>query len=152
MKWALARLISDRGGRGFVSWEVYSDFKTAERGTSFSLAFSRGGRKRRNILLNTLFSCSNRLPSQILHRPPHLSTCRQQRSSPVRLLSFRPLAFFSRPCRPSCRQFAPLIPPPLFLLPVSSFRVEYIADIRSSLALPSSHSSPASLLTAGRTA
>jgi hypothetical protein len=32
MKWGLARLVNDRGGRGFVSWELYNDFKQGERG------------------------------------------------------------------------------------------------------------------------
>lgn len=32
MKWSLARLVNDRGGRGFVSWELYNEFKSAERG------------------------------------------------------------------------------------------------------------------------
>lgn len=32
MKWSLARLVNDRGGRGFVSWELYNEFKKAERG------------------------------------------------------------------------------------------------------------------------
>ncbi|GJN91519.1 hypothetical protein Rhopal_004542-T1 [Rhodotorula paludigena] len=32
MKWGLARLINERGRRGFVSWDSYNEFKTAERG------------------------------------------------------------------------------------------------------------------------
>ncbi|GAA5898684.1 hypothetical protein JCM6882_000896 [Rhodosporidiobolus microsporus] len=35
LKWALGRLVSDRGTRGFVSWDLYSDFKLAERATGF---------------------------------------------------------------------------------------------------------------------
>jgi len=31
LKWGLARLVNDRGGRGFVSWELYNDFKASER-------------------------------------------------------------------------------------------------------------------------
>lgn len=36
LKWALARLINDEGGRGFVSWDAYKSFKTAERDSGFS--------------------------------------------------------------------------------------------------------------------
>lgn len=32
LKWALARLVNDEGGRGFVSWDAYKSFKIAERG------------------------------------------------------------------------------------------------------------------------
>ncbi|BGP67094.1 hypothetical protein RTG_00488 [Rhodotorula toruloides ATCC 204091] len=35
MKWSLARLVNDRGGRGFVSWELYNEFKKAERATGY---------------------------------------------------------------------------------------------------------------------
>ncbi|GAA5827054.1 hypothetical protein JCM11251_002224 [Rhodosporidiobolus azoricus] len=35
LKWALGRLVSERGTRGFVSWESYSDFKLAERATGY---------------------------------------------------------------------------------------------------------------------
>ncbi|GAA5918830.1 hypothetical protein JCM1841_002760 [Sporobolomyces salmonicolor] len=35
MKWALGRLINDRGGRGFVSWDSYNDFKAAEKATGY---------------------------------------------------------------------------------------------------------------------
>ncbi|GAA5872254.1 hypothetical protein JCM3774_003326 [Rhodotorula dairenensis] len=36
LKWALARLVNDEGGRGFVSWKVYNSFKAAERDSCFS--------------------------------------------------------------------------------------------------------------------
>lgn len=32
LKWALARLVNDEGGRGFITWEAYHRFKIAERG------------------------------------------------------------------------------------------------------------------------
>ncbi|BGP12621.1 hypothetical protein JCM10213_008758 [Rhodosporidiobolus nylandii] len=35
LKWGLGRLVNDRGARGFVSWDLYSDFKTAERATGY---------------------------------------------------------------------------------------------------------------------
>ncbi|SCZ91004.1 BZ3500_MvSof-1268-A1-R1_Chr1-3g02467 [Microbotryum saponariae] len=35
MKWALARLINDRGGRGFVSWDLYDDFKHSEKAAGY---------------------------------------------------------------------------------------------------------------------
>ncbi|GAA6039053.1 hypothetical protein JCM8097_000174 [Rhodosporidiobolus ruineniae] len=35
LKWGLGRLVSERGTRGFVSWDLYSDFKVAERATSY---------------------------------------------------------------------------------------------------------------------
>ncbi|SCV68870.1 BQ2448_991 [Microbotryum intermedium] len=35
MKWALARLINDRGRRGFLSWDLYDDFKHSERTAGF---------------------------------------------------------------------------------------------------------------------
>ncbi|KAM0793218.1 hypothetical protein ACM66B_000685 [Microbotryomycetes sp. NB124-2] len=35
LKWSLARLINDRGGRGFVEYAVYEDFKMSERTLSF---------------------------------------------------------------------------------------------------------------------
>ncbi|GAA5950992.1 hypothetical protein JCM3765_004649 [Sporobolomyces pararoseus] len=31
MKWALARLVNNQGARGFVSWDAYREFKTAEK-------------------------------------------------------------------------------------------------------------------------
>ncbi|GAA5846946.1 hypothetical protein JCM3766R1_004024 [Sporobolomyces carnicolor] len=31
MKWALARLVNNQNGRGFVSWDAYREFKTAEK-------------------------------------------------------------------------------------------------------------------------
>lgn len=34
MKWGLARLVNERGQRGFVSFDLYSQFKTAERSES----------------------------------------------------------------------------------------------------------------------
>ena len=32
IKWSLARLVNDQGGRGFLGWEAYKDFKNAEKG------------------------------------------------------------------------------------------------------------------------
>ncbi|GAA6062080.1 hypothetical protein JCM10212_006503 [Sporobolomyces blumeae] len=31
VKWGLARLVNDQGGRGFVSWDLYREFKQAEK-------------------------------------------------------------------------------------------------------------------------
>lgn len=39
MKWALARLVNNQNGRGFVSWDAYREFKTAEK-SEFSLGTS----------------------------------------------------------------------------------------------------------------
>lgn len=33
MKWGLARLINEKGGRGFLSWDLYNEFKVGEQGT-----------------------------------------------------------------------------------------------------------------------
>jgi len=38
MKWALARLVNERGRRGFVSSEAYESFRSAERGALSSHA------------------------------------------------------------------------------------------------------------------
>ncbi|KAI5481457.1 hypothetical protein MNV49_004213 [Pseudohyphozyma bogoriensis] len=35
MKWGLARLINDKGKRGFLPWEVYHEFKLGERAASY---------------------------------------------------------------------------------------------------------------------
>ena len=32
LKWGLGRLVNDRGGRGFISWDSYYSFKQAEFG------------------------------------------------------------------------------------------------------------------------
>lgn len=39
IKWGLARLVNDQGGRGFLSWEAYKDFKNAEKGMSRSMSY-----------------------------------------------------------------------------------------------------------------
>jgi hypothetical protein len=45
LKWALARLVNDEGGRGFVTWNAYKSFKIAERGASFSYRHPREARR-----------------------------------------------------------------------------------------------------------
>ncbi|KAL8286258.1 hypothetical protein RQP46_004746 [Phenoliferia psychrophenolica] len=35
LKWGLARLVNDKGGRGFLSWDSYESWKTGERATAY---------------------------------------------------------------------------------------------------------------------
>ncbi|KAM0755737.1 hypothetical protein T439DRAFT_341384 [Meredithblackwellia eburnea MCA 4105] len=35
LKWGLARLVNDKGGRGFLSWDAYESWKVGEKATSY---------------------------------------------------------------------------------------------------------------------
>lgn len=45
MKWGLARLVNNQGGRGFVTHDAYREFRTAEKGQFSESSYSRTGPK-----------------------------------------------------------------------------------------------------------
>ncbi|GAA5992010.1 hypothetical protein JCM10908_000695 [Rhodotorula pacifica] len=60
LKWALARLVNDEGGRGFVSWDAYRSFRAAERDGSYAPTACSA------FLINRLPPASGRLLSILL--------------------------------------------------------------------------------------
>ncbi|KAK4058059.1 hypothetical protein OIO90_000798 [Microbotryomycetes sp. JL221] len=89
LKWSLARLVNERGGRGFLDYAVYEDFKHSERTTSYP------PKHLSQALLSRLDSPNNRLLSTLLSLFSSICAHSKANGMPPRKLAalFSPFVF-----------------------------------------------------------